>query len=372
MPASALRLLALTRYSRLGASSRVRLLQFVPGLGEQNIQVEVVPLLEDEYLRRRYAGARRPWLTIATGYVRRILRALAAGRHDLIWIQQEALPGLPAVVESALIRGRYVVDCDDAWFHAYDRHPSPVVRALLAHKIDRVMQRSAVVIAGNRYIAERAARAGAPRIERLPSVVDVRRYPVKDYRSAEVGSAGPRRFVVGWIGSPSTVKYLQLVAPALEQVGQRVPTVLRVVGATAPTLQNVQVESLPWSEKEEGQRISEFDVGIMPLFDGPWEQGKCGYKLIQYMACALPVVGSNVGVNCEIVEHGRQGYLAESTAEWAKHLLALSRDAKLREELGRTARERVTERYSHAAILPRLASILRSAAKNSREAYPRA
>lgn len=64
------------------------------------------------------------------------------------------------------------------------------------------------------------------------------------------------------------------------------------------------MEVLPWTEATETQLIQKFDIGIMPLSDSLWERGKCGYKLIQYMACGVLVVASAVGVNKQIIQHG--------------------------------------------------------------------
>jgi hypothetical protein len=100
------------------------------------------------------------------------------------------------------------------------------------------------------------------------------------------------------------------------------------------------------------------DIGIMPLTDTPWSRGKCGYKLIQYMACGLPVVASPVGVNTHIVEHGVNGFLAASDAEWRDALYKLARDPGLRQKMGTAGRLKVETDYSLAAWGPRVAAML--------------
>ena len=118
------------------------------------------------------------------------------------------------------------------------------------------------------------------------------------------------------------------------------------------------MDSIPWSERTEVDSIRNLDVGIMPLVDGPFERGKCGYKLIQYMACGLPVVASPVGVNRQIVKHGENGFLAETPAEWAKALLTLLADVDLRERMGRTGRQVVEREYCTRVTGPRLVELL--------------
>jgi glycosyltransferase involved in cell wall biosynthesis len=126
---------------------------------------------------------------------------------------------------------------------------------------------------------------------------------------------------------------------------------------------------LPWSEASEVEAIQFFDVGIMPLPDAPFERGKCGYKLIQYMACGLPVVASPVGVNTRIVEEGRNGYLASNTEDWRKTLVELSKDAALRSRLGQAGRQKAAEEYSLQVAAPKLLSILKDAAGGKVNGY---
>jgi glycosyltransferase involved in cell wall biosynthesis len=354
-----MKVLALTRYGRLGASSRLRFYQFVPSLEARGISVTVAALSSDAYVTRLYRGRRPGPLFIGAEDVARARHLRHLRSFDLVWLEKELFPGAPALIERLLPRigVPYVVDYDDATFHKYDRSANPLFRRLWPRKIDVVMRHAQLVVAGNEYLAQRARTAGAGRVEVLPTVVDLARYPV---RSPDAGAG----FVVGWMGTPVTQDYLSPVAAALAQVcaGGR-GRVLLVGAATVPTaLAGVPCELRAWSEEREALDVSEFGVGIMPLADTEWERGKCGYKLIQYMAAARPVIASPVGVNREIVEHGVNGFLASTTEDWRAALNQLRDDPALRQRMGLAARERVAARYALDVVAPRLAPLLRSAA----------
>jgi hypothetical protein len=172
-----LKILILTRYGRRGASSRVRFLQFLTTLGTRGMSFSVQPFFDDEYVSGLYRGERTRAGKVLAAYFRRFRALSFTRRYDLIWVEKEALPWLPAALELAAMRGTpYVVDLDDAWFHRYDQNPSPIIRGLMGGKIDAVMRNSAVVVAGNEYLANRARLAGAKRIELIPSVIDFDRY----------------------------------------------------------------------------------------------------------------------------------------------------------------------------------------------------
>jgi glycosyltransferase involved in cell wall biosynthesis len=219
------------------------------------------------------------------------------------------------------------------------------------------MRHARCVVAGNEYLADYARRAGAKRVAILPTVVDTDRYP-----AATRERRGP--FTIGWIGSPFSSRYLELIAPALADVCSQGRARVVLVGAPLAVLASVPREVLPWSEATEVNDIQAFDVGVMPVVDEPWARGKCGLKLIQYMACGLPVVASPVGVNREIVEPGVNGFLASTHEEWINALTTLRDQPTLAAELGRAGRRKVEEKYSLRAAAPALASILRQAAVN--------
>lgn len=350
--------LLLSRYGRLGASSRLRFYQYLPLLESQLIHVETAALLDDRYITNLNSGHSTDWASIVGSYLTRVRRLARSRQFDLVWVEAEVFPWLPDWGELWLAWEGipYVVDYDDAAFHRYDLHSTAAVRWLLGHKIDRVMKRAALVVAGNSYLADRARQAGSAHIEILPTVVDLDRYAVSaSHRSSE--------FVIGWIGSQSTTRYLLPLREVWRQALTWDRTCLRLVGASALDLPGVSADIRDWSESSEVQSVQSFSVGIMPLQDDPWTRGKCGYKLIQYMACGLPVVASPVGVNQEIVEHGVSGYLANSEVEWLSALSQLRSQPELCEEFGRASRKRVESAYSLEVTAQRLADLLKSAAK---------
>ena len=159
--------------------------------------------------------------------------------------------------------------------------------------------------------------------------------------------------------------YLSAIAGTLAAFCVEKKARLVIVGARQAPFDGVPVEFRRWSESTEVADICDFDVGIMPLPDEPWERGKCGYKLIQYMACARPVVASPVGVNSQIVEQGTNGFLAAADQEWHSALEALRTAPKLGERLGRAGREKVERRYCTRVTAPQLAAILSSSAQGS-------
>jgi glycosyltransferase involved in cell wall biosynthesis len=356
-----LRVLLLSRYEDLGASSRHRSYQYLPYLRGLGHSIDVVPLLSNNYVQRLYTGRNAPVFEVMLSYLQRFIKLLQSGSYDLIWLEYEAFPWIPYRLESMFMNSSvpYIVDYDDAIFHRYDRHSSGLVRGLLKTKIDNVMKRATLVIAGNKYIAQHARDAGAQKVEVLPTAVDLDRFPVGALPHNKV-------FTIGWIGTPQTSQYLKETEEALQIVCDNGNGRLVTIGSTAIDCDGVPTEMKAWSEATEVEEMRKFDVGIMPLVDSPWERGKCGHKLIQYMACSLPVVASPVGVNRDIVDHGTNGFLASTTDEWVKALETLRHDRALREQLGRAGRQKVERLYSTSVTAPRLAALLHEASRELR------
>ena len=352
-----MKVLILSHAGRQDSSSRIRLLQYIPFFKQQGIQIDVSPLFSDEYISRVVLG--RPiqsyWSLILLGYWNRLKILFKVKSYDLIIIHKEIFPYFPAFVERQLcfIGIVYIVDYDDATFHKYDNHNNWLIRILLGKKIDAVMRYSKIVIAGNKYLSSRAQLTGASRIEIIPSVVDLNRYNLakSDYN---------KQLVVGWIGSPSTGKYLLEIESIYKMLAGEFDVRFVAVGCNKETVKELPIEVLPWSEETEVKLIQSFDVGIMPLTNSIWEKGKCGYKLIQYMACGLPVVASPIGINKKIIQNGNNGFLAQNTSEWEQALRKLLNDESLRRYLGKNGRKFVEEEYSLQVQSQKLGKIIQS------------
>ena len=353
-------ILLLSRYTRLGASSRLRTMQYLPALSSAGLRVRVAPFFDDAYLHALYSG--KPLGRFTLQYLfQRIRHLRPQPRPDLIWLEYEALPWIPWLLERNLLPRRIplVSDYDDAVFHRYDHNRRGAIRAVLGKKIGRVMKASTLVFAGNEYLADYAERSGAEHIEIVPTVVDLDSYTIPTRGKP---SAPP---TIGWIGSPTTWNaYMLPVMPLLSDLAARQKARIMAVGAAATGPAEPLLDILPWTEDSEVSRIQDMDIGVMPLTDTPWARGKCGYKLIQYMACGLPVVASPVGVSRQIVEHGVNGFLAATANEWRDALTALLRDPALRQKMGQAGRRKVQARYSLQVWGPRVAELLREAGRN--------
>jgi hypothetical protein len=356
-----LRVLALPRYDPLGASSRVRMFQFEPHLRAAGIDITWSPLLSATYLRRLYATGTRPAGEILKGYIARATTLVSAGRFDLVWLEKECWPWAPALLDPGFLRrgARYMVDYDDATFHTYDQHPSAAVRRMFGGKIDAVMRGAEIVIAGNAYLAERARRAGAARVIVLPSTVDEAAYAPRH-------GVADGALTFGWIGSPGSQHLLEPLLPSLAELVAGTGDRFVTVGARADRPFFPGHENKPWRLEHEAEMVAGFDVGLMPVHDAPFERGKCGYKLVQYMAAGVPVVASPVGVNREIVVDGETGLLATTDAEWRTALSRLRADGSLRRRMGDAGRRRFERHYALGVVAPKLAEALYAAAGRAR------
>lgn len=350
----ATRIVMLPKYGKLAASARQRFYAYERYLVRENFDVVIKPLFDNDSLQLMLGRKKRRFLLYCVAYCKRIRDVIVLRKRDIVFLQYEVLPYFPAVLEKWMRwRGiRYVYDFDDAVFHAYDSHAYRLVRFFLGRKIERVIADAYRVIAGSHYLFEYTRRVNT-RCKLLPTVVDITRYHV---RRDETISAP--QFIIGWIGSPSTTRYLEVLAPVFEELKRRISYRLIVVGGTASALLPVDTEVRPWREETEVDDLLSFDVGIMPMVDELWARGKCGYKLLQYMACGLPVIASDIGENRYIVDDTEAGFLAITTDDWLRAFITLASDPALREKMGQRGRARIEKDYSLQTMAPKLLAIL--------------
>ena len=344
------KILGLSLYGSQAASHRYRLSQYVPGLKQAGIDLQIQSLLDDEYLIHRFADRPVPWSSVLQSAWQRLRVLTSKNDFSGAILHCELFPLLPGSLERLLLPKPYIYDFDDAFFLKYRQGRLGVLRPILGTKFDKVIVGAAAVTAGNSFLTQYAQEFNT-NVNRLPTVVDTMRY------KPEVRSLNAE-FIVGWVGSPSTAPYLATLVEPLAQLAKEGPVRLVIVGGLAPTIPGVVVESIAWDEVSEIHQINRFDVGVMPLTDDNWARGKCAFKLIQYMACGVPVVASRVGANVDVVTP-QCGLLVENAAGWLAAFRVLRDDPPLRVQMGKAARSRIVEEYSLARNLPVLISVLK-------------
>lgn len=344
--------LAFTKYSYEGPSSRYRYYNYADCFQEQGINMVISPLFTADYFKVGGKAARL--MSALKSYVVRAVLLLGVifgpKKYDLLIIEYELLPFFPALFERLLrLRGyKYIVDYDDAIFHKYDMHRNALVRWLLGGKIGQVMKMAETVIVCNAYL-QRYARKYNGNLLRLPTVVLLDKYKqaMKAYEREP-----DKSFTVGWIGSKSTSVYLLDILPAIEKFSSGNNVQFNFVGFDVSVLpagvkERCKINTITWSEETEVNEILNFDIGIMPLRNDPWSQGKCGFKLVQYMSCKKPVIASSVGINTDLVENDVNGYLTDTADDWFDAFVKLHTDTELRKKMSENNWQKIIDDYNH-------------------------
>ena len=312
---------------------RYRLAAFRPHLHAAGYRLDLQPL------------PRSWWAWLQLG------RALR--QADVVILQRRLLPGW----QLALVRRAaacLVYDCDDALFLRDSYDPRGPHSARRRHRFRATVQVADAVTAGNSFLADEAIQlAGRDRVHLVPTCVDPAAYFVAKHARASQGVQ------LVWIGSASTLQGLAAVRPLLDHVGRTHPGLsLKLICDRFLTLQHMAVVSCPWEEVHEAAELASADVGISWLPDDLWSRGKCGLKVLQYMAAGLPVVANPVGVQAELVRPGETGFLAETPREWAEAVGRLAHDPDLRRRLGQAGRRRVEKEFSPAVGAGRWLALL--------------
>ncbi len=314
---------------------------------------EFIPFFENK-------GVRVSLLRVPNGPVERLKIFRALQPFDVVIVQRKLLTAL----DLFLVRryaNRIVFDFDDAIMYRSSRHKDQSSRQRM-RRFAHMMKSVDAVTAGNTYLAEQAARfIDLDRIFVVPTVVDVTEYAVKDYERDNDG------FVVGWIGTSSTLHYLNSIAPALQKAARRIKNLkLKIVCDRFLDIEGVDVIKKPWRPQEVSHDLTSFDVGVMPISDDPWTRGKCGLKIVQYLAAGVPAIASPVGINRDLVVPGETGLWAEGLDDWEERFVQLAGDKKLRMKMGRAGRRLVEERFSLQETAPRYLEILKTVQKMKR------
>jgi len=349
------KILMLTKYDTLGASSRMRMLQYIPSIELAGHDVIVSPLFSNQYIVELQNKKRR-FISIIFSYFKRIKLLLLCKNFDLIWIEKECFPWIPAILEKLFLPKKipYALDFDDAVFHIYDKHHFFLAKMLLKNKHQKLIHNSKLVTVGNEYLFQYVSRVNRHKAFIIPTAIDINHYKLE---TIQHHNRCDSKICFGWIGQRSTAYNLYPFANLFQELLLSENILFTAIGIDARSL-NLPMKSIKWSYETEVLSLQTFDVGIMPLTEGIFENGKCGYKLIQYMASGLPVIASPVGVNRKIVKHGINGFLANTEDEWRQSINALMNDENLRYEMGLNGRKLIEEEYCTNITAPEIIKLL--------------
>ena len=361
------RILFIATHPKEVASTRQRVLAYGPALQEAGFNSDVQCFFSSEALQsmyRSWAGPRQIRFFLQGAWDR--WKALRRNSYDLIFIHRELFPwgispGMFALL--SLLKkssSRFIYDFDDAVYLPHRQNRPLIGRMENPASVRRLIGISDQVIAGNAHLAQYASQFNR-RVKYIPTPVDTSRF----FPSPDPPPEGI--CTIGWIGSPSTTKYLMGLAPVFERLAKIHPFRLKIIGSDRPLrLNGVQAECLPWSLASEAEEFRTCSIGVYPLWDDEWSKGKCGFKALQFMASGVPVVASAVGMNMEIVREGTNGLLARTPEQWVDRLSELLGDGYLRQRLGIAGRRTVEERYSLAKVAPIFIDTIRATLEQGR------
>ncbi len=339
-----MKILFIVPYPTSGPSNRFRIEQYLPYLDKKDISYRLRPFCNNDFyflLRARGHYFKKLAYLIVFSLLR-VVDLFRAGAYDIVFIHREAFPTKDYIFEWLFRRfaKKLIYDFDDAVFL---KKPA---------KIKAVVRMADGVIAGNEFLKSYASTLNKE-VSVLPTPIDTGKYvPTAEKR-------GGKRIVIGWMGTPTTSKYLKEIRSVFEFILKKYGNVeIDIVGGTSESFLGGGLTHKAWALDREVRDLQGFDIGIMPMPDNEWTRGKCAFKIIQYMAVGIPLVASPVGMNTEVVQEGLNGFFASSEKEWIDKLSLLIENSSLRDSLGEKGRRTVEGRYALSVSEPKFIGIL--------------
>lgn len=326
-------------------SQRFRFEQYFDFLKSKGIEFTYSPAIDESddvilYTKGKYF---QKLLIELKCWRKRLKDIKRAKQHDVVFIHREALMTFSTYFEKRIAKAnpKVVYDFDDAiWLPEVSAGNKNLQSLKKPEKVNVSMSYARMVFAGNSYLAEHA-RQFCNNVKVIPTTINT------DYhKAARTGKSN--KVTIGWTGTQTTLKYLKSISSVFfalkEKYNDKIEFV--IICDQKPDWFPVEFKYLKWQLSDEIQQLNNIDIGIMPLIDNQWTKGKCGFKGLQYMAMEAATVMSPVGVNKEIIQHGKNGYLAENEDQWLNYISALIDSEALRFEFGKNGRKTVIEKYS--------------------------
>lgn len=333
-----------TKYSEKGPSSRYRSFQYFDSL-RSDFEIICFPLFNDRYISDIYSNQSTSKFQIIVSYIKRIYKILTLlGTKNILFIEYELLPYFPPIFEFLLkkTKVRIVFDYDDAIFHNYDQHRNPVIRFLFKSKILSLAKYSSHIITGSPYLTDYFKPYKA-KVTEIPTSISYLRYENLDDIQEN------NKVIIGWLGSKTTSINLLIIKNAIFTLIKNHPELyfdfMGFNEKLEPYFKSENISFSEWSTNKELTFLKSIDVGIMPLERNFFNKGKCGFKLIQYMAAGKPTISTPLQANIKI-NRSNGNLFAESEEEWIQQIKQIISNPKKFAEIGNRNKEIIKEFYS--------------------------
>ncbi len=339
-------ILFLTPYPRgTAGSQRFRFELFYGVLEKENISFDTQSFVDEETWQILYlkGGYYKKILGVLKGFLRRVKTLFVAKKYKYIFIHREASPLGPPIFEFILskwLKSKIIFDFDDAiWKRDINKTNKLATILKRPQKVERICKWAYKVSAGNTYLAS-YAKQFSKNVFIIPTVVDT------ENRHNRIQKQDSLVVNIGWTGTHTTLKYLYPIVSVIESLQNKYDFIFYVIANKKPEWNLKSLEFIKWDKETEIEDLMRFHIGLMPLIDDEWANGKCGFKAIQYMSLGIVPIVSPVGVNREIVSDGIQGLYANSMEDWRDSIekLLIRQDSRI--VMGEESRNSVKQGYS--------------------------
>ncbi|MBI28654.1 MAG: hypothetical protein CMI95_02015 [Pelagibacteraceae bacterium] len=318
-----------TKYSSESASIRYRFHAYENILNKSYYEVDNQPLFNNKFFYNKIFLDKINYFTVLLSYMIRFFDILTRKKPFIAIIHIELFPFLPTIGERILKFRKipFIIDIDDAVYHRYEKKEKSILNVQLLNKFKNLVSLSTALFAGNNYHIDFFKRKNK-NLHYFPTVIDT------NYYNKNKTNEKYKDFTIVWVGSPSTAFYLLEILPALRRLKKENGVNILLIGTGELNLSNLDYKKVEWSENTEINYISKSHVGIMPLNNTKWSLGKCGFKILQYMGCGIPVVASPVGVNSEIIQDKKNGLIARNQEDWYNKIVYLKNNPRVAKNIG--------------------------------------
>ena len=329
-------------------SQRFRFEQYIPLLKKEGYQIYFSPFLDLKTWSALYkeGSVLMKIIGIIRSFFRRLKTILFIYRYDYVFIHREASHIGPPIFEfviAKIFRKPYIYDFDDAiWLANYSESNAKVHRLKAYWKVKYCIKWAGQVTVGNSYLAN-YAKSFNSNVSIIPTTIDTLNYH-------NVNTDYNQRIVIGWTGTHTTMRFLDFIVPVIRKLENRYDFEFRVISNQKPKYELNSLKFIKWKRNTEIQDLNQISIGIMPLEQDIWSEGKCGFKCLQYMALGIPSVVSPVGVNNSIVSQNENGLLVKTPIEWEQALEKLIQNKEERIRIGSAGKETINKEYSVLAF----------------------